>query len=157
MRPTRRALLLAAAGAALAGCTDGAAPVPAPPAPVDPDVALREAAVARERALLRSYDAVLLALPSLAQRLLPVREEHAAHLDALTGPQPAAGPSPSAAPGAPAVPPPATAAAALAGLAAAEAQASTAHARDVPAASRGLAGLLASLAASEASHPVVLR
>lgn len=156
MRPTRRQLLGAGSLVLLAGCTD--APPPAL-APVDPDVALRAAAVARERALLEAYDGALLALPGLASRLVPLRAEHAAHLVALTGPP--SSPKPSAAPsrstgGAPAVPPAATAASALAGLVQAERAAASGHAADVTAASRGLAGLLAALSASEASHPVVL-
>ena len=83
MRPTRRELLGAGGLLLLTACTEGAAPAPAR---VDPDVALREAAVLRERSLLQAYDAVLLALPALGERLLPVRAEHVAHLTALTGP-----------------------------------------------------------------------
>lgn len=154
MRTTRRELLGASGLLLLAGCTSDPAPPPA--APVDPDDALRGAAVERERELLRSYDAVLLALPDLASRLVAVRGEHAEHLLALTGRAPTPSPAGSSAPGVPAVPPPATAAAALSSLAAAERAAATAHAADVAAASRPLAGLLAALSASEASHPVVL-
>jgi hypothetical protein len=44
----------------------------------------------------------------------------------------------------------------MAGLVAAERAAGTAHRSAALEASRGLAGLLASLAASEASHPVAL-
>ncbi len=55
-------MLLAGGAGLLAGCTGGGAPER--PAPVDPDVALRAAAVARERALLAAYDAVLAADPA---------------------------------------------------------------------------------------------
>jgi hypothetical protein len=159
---SRRALLCAAAVLPLAGCTSE----PEPPPPPDPDDILRDEAAARERALLEEYDAVLLVLPTLAPRLMPLRAEHVAHLAALTGPEPS-GAEPSGAASAatspvasatavPAVPPPATAAAALAGLMAAEREASAAHSEAALAASRELAGLLASLSASEQSHPVAL-
>jgi hypothetical protein len=155
--PTRRSVLVAAPALLAVACT---ADAPAPrPAPVDPDDALRAAAAERERALLREYDAVLASRPGLAPRLVPVRGHHAEHLEALLGPPPTASPEPSASPTAdvpPAVPPPADDAAALARLAAAERAAGDAHAADCLAASRRLAPVLASLSASELSHPVAL-
>jgi hypothetical protein len=155
-RPTRRAVLTG--GPALlvaAACT---ADEPAPrPAPVDPDDALRSAAAERERALLREYDAVLAARPGLAPRLGRVRGHHVEHLEALLGPPDTASPSPSStAAVASAVPPPADDATALARLVAAERAAGDAHARDCLVASRALAPVLASLSASEFSHPVAL-
>jgi len=153
--PTRRAVL---AGPALLLATACTADGPAPrPAPVDPDDALRRAAAERERALLRDYDAVLAARPGLAPRLVPVRGQHAEHLGALLGPPASASPSPSptaAVP--PAVPPPADDATALARLVDAERAAGNAHAADCLTASRALAPVLASLSASELSHPVAL-
>ena len=177
--PTRRRVLIAGPVALLAvsgltGCTSGgpdreaAAPTPAP---VDPDDALRAAAVERERALLRDYDAVLLALPELAARLAPVRGHHDEHLTALLGPPagsssasptstaPASASPTSSIPGATgsaAGPVPTDAPAAVARLVAAERAAAEGHARDCLAASRRLAGVLASLSASELSHPVAL-
>lgn len=150
-RISRRTLLGAAAALPLAGCTsdDG------PPPPPDPDDALRAEAVERERSLLREYDAVLLALPDLAVRLTPLRGHHAEHLLALTGAASTPAPEASGDP-VPAVPVPATAAAALAGLADAERAAATGHRAGALAASRSLAAVLATLSASEASHPVAL-
>jgi hypothetical protein len=140
------ALLLAAA------CS---ADAPAPrPAPVDPDDALRAAAAERERGLLREYDAAIAARPALAPRLRPVRDHHAEHLEVLTGPSATPSATPSGA--APPVPPPADDAAALARLVAAERAAGDAHAADCLTASRALAPVLASLSASELSHPVAL-
>lgn len=139
---SRRALLGLAATVPLTACTssdEGPPPLP------DPDDLLRDAAVGREQALLRQYDAALLALPDLAPRLAPVRAEHAEHLAALLGAAPSA--APTAAPGAPVT---------LAALAVAERQAAAAHGQAALEASRELAGLLASLSASEASHPVAL-
>ena len=153
--PTRRAVLAGGPALLLTACTaDRAAPRPAP---VDPDDALRTAAAERERALLRDYDAVLAARPGLAARLVPVRGHHAEHLEALLGRAPTG--SPSSSPTAavrPAVPPPADDAAALARLVEAERAAGDAHALDCLAASRSLAPVLASLSASELSHPVAL-
>ena len=150
---TRRAVLLAPAALAvwsLAACTRDTGPAPPP----DPDDLLRAEAVERERSLLREYDAVLLVLPALAPRLVALRSEHAEHLLALTEAPPAS-PAASGSP-APAVPPTKTAAAALAGLVTAERAAAAAHGQAALAASRELAALLASLSASELSHPVVL-
>jgi hypothetical protein len=161
----RRSLLTAAGAvplsallaAGLAGCT-----ADPPPPPPDPDDVLRGEAAARERALLEEYDAVLLVLPALAPRLVPLRAEHAAHLAALTGASPSpfatvGRPSPaSSAVPPPQVPPPDTAAAALEALVAAERAAASAHGKAALDASPELAGLLASLSASELSHPVAL-
>ena len=172
---SRRTALLALPAAALAAagltaCTDEDPP-PAP-APVDPDVALRAAAADRERALLQAYDDVLVALPDLGARLLPIRAQHAEHLSVLLGPPASASASPapasavpSVAPAAPpppappppAPPPPALPAEALAALAAQERAAGDTHATASLSASRALAGLLASLSASELSHPVALQ
>lgn len=136
----------------LAGCTDGAPPAPEP---VDPDDALRAAAAGRERELLLAYDGVLAAQPTLAGRLQPLREHHAEHLAALVGPSPTTevSPSPSAPPTVAAQDDPA---AALRTLVTAERAAGAAHAQDCLAASRKLAAVLASLSASELSHPVAL-
>ena len=153
---TRRQALAAALLPALAACTRK---VPPRPAPVDPDVALRAAAVARERALLAGYDALTTSSPTLAgtgtlsARVAAVRAEHAAHLAALlAAPSPSASlpssPSPS-----PAVSPVASS---LPGLVRAERATAQQHAAAALAASRPLAQLLASLAASEAAHPVAL-
>jgi hypothetical protein len=142
---SRRALLGLAAAVPLTGCTAQEEPAPPP----DPDDLLRAAAVDREQDLLRAYDAVLRQLPALAPRLAPLRAEHAEHLAAL-GREPQASPSPATT-----ATPPADAAAAVRGLVQAE-RAAGAHGQAALEASRELAGLLASLSASELSHPVVL-
>lgn len=189
--PTRRQALALAPAALLAvgtlgGCTSDPAPaptaVPSPsPTPVDPDEALRASAAAREQVLLREYDAVLAALPSLSPRLAPLRAHHVQHLVAVGAEEPAAPApaapqgSPSGAPSAsspypeaqppegqppegqpPAVPAAADVAAALARLVAAERAAGQGHAQDCLLASRELAGVLGALSASELSHEVAL-
>lgn len=174
MRLTRRTLLLSGA-LPLAACTDAPAPRPAP---VDPDIALRDAAAARERRLLEDYDAALAAVPSLAAVLAPLRADHVAHLTALSptgspSPDPASTASPRPASTASLSPAPAPApssalptalptalparrAAVLARLVTAERAAATAHATDALAASTALSGLLGQLSACESTHPVVL-
>lgn len=139
MRPslTRRAVLAGAGGLLLTACTGRRTPA-ARPTP-DPDVALRAAAVARERALLAAYDAHLAATPALAARLAPLRADHLAHLQAL-GAGPVPGPAPAPLP-------------VLADL---ERRTAEGHAQDCVTASRRLAPVLASLSACEASHLVVL-
>ncbi len=158
MRTSRRELL----GLLLVtGCSAAPTPPAPPPPPVDPDLALRAAAAVREQVLLRAYDAALLAAPSLTSRLTPLRAEHAEHLAALAE-RSRASAAPAVSPTAPPAPAPSPAVpvpdsrTVLAGLVRAERTAATGHAADVAAASRALAGLLAALSASEASHPVAL-
>lgn len=162
--PSRRSVLRAGllTPVALTACTsvgdDPAAPAAAP----HPDVVLADEAALREQRLLAAYDAAAALVPTLAERLLPLRAEHAEHLAALGVPElPAPAPAdPSAAPTpvAPTAPPlPADPPALLAALADLERSASTAHADACVRAGRGLAVVLASAAASEASHPVALR
>ncbi len=160
------AVVVTAAAAACTGRSDPPAPTAGPsPTPVDPDDALRAAAAAREQGLLQAYDAVLTGLPQLAARLDPLRAHHREHLRALQGPD--ASPSPSAA--APSAAPPtaspaaaapasvpASADAALRSLVTAERTAGGQHADDCLAASRGLAGLLGALSASELTHAAAL-
>lgn len=155
LTPTRRVVLVGSA-AVLAGCSldrSGGAKGPPPP---HPDLVLADEAAARERAMLAAYDAALALVPQLADRLAPVRAEHAEHLAALGVPDPV----PSAPPAPASAPPPALPAepgALLAALADLERSTSVTHAGAAVHAGRGLAVVLASAAASEASHPLALR
>jgi hypothetical protein len=132
---TRRHLLITTGLAGAAGCTSNKA-TPAPK-PVDPDIVLRAAAVAREQTLLRAYDDALAAHPALATRLSPLRADHVTHLAALQ------------APNATATPAPLPAGTLLPQL---EKVTAAAHAAAALLASRELAPVLASLAACESSH-----
>lgn len=168
--PLARPLLgLSALAGTLVGCTTPQAPEP-PPEP-DPDVALTAQAADRERSLLAAYDAALAAVPSLTDRLAPLRAEHAEHLAALGALDPAPTPSstsapptssPPVSPPAPPSPPPTgpapvtDPATVLASLAEAERTVSGRHGDAAVRAGRELAGVLAALAASEAAHPVAL-
>ncbi|MBK5306650.1 MAG: hypothetical protein JJD92_08200 [Frankiaceae bacterium] len=148
--PSRRRLLQAAMlSPALVACTGASRE----PRPVHPDVALRAAAIARERALIERYRAAAASSAStVATRIAGLAEEHEAHLAALSRSTPGAlSPSPTTSPPAALIRVPT-----LAQLVAAERAAATAHAADALKASRELAAVLASLAASEASHLVVL-
>jgi hypothetical protein len=137
--------------------------------------------LADERALLAQYDATLSRHRTLATRLAPLRSDHLAHVRALEhalGLEPAADPTGRTSPtsstsgaggagsaggptgdsGSPAVPTvPASPAAALAALRTAE-RTARAHrsAAALAAASSDRAALLASIAACEASHGLVL-
>ena len=161
-RPTRRAVLAAGLLLPLTACTGTS--VPPPPPPVDPDVALRAAALSRERGLLALYDRVLadraaLADPAVVARLAPLRADHAVHLAALEVPVPdsatrgTTAPTPSPAAG-PATSPagPVT----LHELATAERVAAADGLRALVTASRELAVVLASVCACEATHAQVL-
>ena len=137
VQPTRRQALAAGAAVLTAACTTSAPP-PRPRVRTADDE-LRDAAAAREQALIDAYAAAVATRPELQG----VLTDHAAHLVLL----------------APAVPPtPAVAAAAPSprALAGQERAAAAAHAKAALTASRELAALLASLAACEASHAAVL-
>ncbi len=148
--PTRRGLLLGSlltGPALLAACSTSAPPSPVPP---DPDDLLRSAAAGRERALLDAYDAAVLAQPDRAVLLLSLRAHHEQHLALLTGPPASASPGTSASPSAAGIVTPV-------GLVALERATAAAHAEAAVAArDHALAGLLASLSASESTHPVAL-
>ncbi|MEV0907422.1 hypothetical protein [Streptomyces hokutonensis] len=157
--PRRRSLLASAAGAALlVGCsTDGDDTENTADSPSAAERARARAATDSE-ALLRHYDAVLAAHPTLAERLEPLRAEVVRHATAFGGsgstPSRTATAAPSASASASAVP--ATASDALAGLAAAERSLADKRAKallDVPG---ELARLLASVAAAGAGHAYLL-
>lgn len=174
--PSRRTVLGAAltalAAPVLGACTrltpSETPSEPSPPEPDPPDVLAADRAAGRERRLLAAYDAAVLIAPQLADRLLPLRGDHVAHLAALGLPEVAAGAEadPSAAPtGEPAPPPPPAVAAPrlpqdpdalLGALADLERRAATAHGTAAVLGGRGIGALLASMSASEASHVVAL-
>lgn len=150
---TRRALLGGSAilGVSLvaAACTTSPSPEPTPtqsPEP-DADAGVRTEVVAGEAALLALYDAVIAAHPALAADLTALREEHAAHAEAMgvaapTSPAPVVG----------------TRAEALAALTDAEQQAIAARTAACEAATDSdLARVTALIAASEAGHVEYLR
>ncbi len=156
---TRRSVL-AAGGTAVpllaAGCK-GVGALGTPPRPL-PEVAVLRSAISAEQTMIARYRGAIAGVPSLTADLTPVLRQHQAHLAALRArliepdgttrhrevPSP-----PGTAPTAPA--------AALTQLAAAEDDAATSLTRRLATVSPSLAQLLASVAASEASHAVLLR
>jgi len=169
----RQALAAALALACGAGCQDGrdaSARAPSPPTPTRPPPPDPLAAILdTEQRLLAAYDATAGAHPALAARLAPVRADHAEHASALeralgatppailgtplpgTGGAGAGTPTPT-----PPRPVPGNRASALAALRAAERAAAAARASAAESAPPDRAVLLASIAACEASHEVLL-
>jgi hypothetical protein len=179
----RRSVLIGGSvgvGLLVAGCTTAGGPSsPAPSTPARPDPLLAE--LADERRLVAAYDATMVRHPALRARLTAVRDDHAAHAAALVT---ALGPAAPPSPGTPAAPPspgtpaatasptvslstgvesggsgsrvPATAAAAVAALRAAERAAASARGTVALSAPADRARLLAGISASEASHVAVL-
>ena len=173
---TRRAVLAAGAVClpmlAVSGCK-GVGALAAPPRPA-PDVAILRAAIAAEELMIARYDAVVRGSGQLAAVLRPLRAEHRAHLAQLRSrlivpPAAAAAPalvgasgrgssdagSGSASHGEPADVP-AGRAAAISFLQGAERAAAATLLRKLPAVSPSLAQLMASVAASEATHVAAL-
>lgn len=159
---TRRGVLAAAVSLPLVatGCK-GVGALGTPPPPL-PDVAVVREAIAGETLMVSRYNAVLAAVPALAGSLRPPLDQHREHLARLRARliEPRAGSQPEHPPSAPASPAgvrvPGTPAAARAYLRHAEQAAAQTLLGKLTAAPPSLAQLLASIAASEASHALLL-
>lgn len=152
---SRRRLLagLALVGAGAVACEPGGDPAaPAPTtSPPPPDPLLAE--LVDERALLVLYDAVARRHPALRTRLAGPRADHAEHVTAL---EQLLGTTPAPTASVPAVGVPAAPKAALAALRSAERAAANARSAAALDATGERSGVLASIAASEATHGLVL-
>jgi hypothetical protein len=142
------AVVLGAGAGVLAAAVQDSSPAP-PPAP--PDALL--AAIAAERVLLADLVATTGGTPPVRRVIVQARADHAAHLAALTRllagfRMPSAAPSPAPPHGTPRT---------LAELRGREQQASVVAARNAAALDGGLATVLASIAACEATHAELLR
>jgi hypothetical protein len=157
----RRRSVLAAAAAmvplAAAGCkgVGGLGTLPK----AAPDVAVLQHAITTEQALIVRYHAALAGSPGLAGTLRPLLAQHREHLARLTSmlivpATPRAVPRPSVSATAGTTAP---RAATIAALEAAETDAASSLLRRLALAPPALAQLLASIAASEASHALLLR
>lgn len=155
-RPPRRSVLAAVAMALpllAAGCK-GVGALGTPPRPL-PDVAVLDHAITAEKLMITRYHAAIAGSPGQAAFLAPLLAQHQDHLARLASrllePKPAdAARSPAATP---AFPP----ASALTVLHGAEEDAADALVRHLAEVTPSLAQLLASIAASEASHALLLR
>jgi hypothetical protein len=153
--PRRRSVLAAAAMVfplLAAGCK-GVRALGTPPRP-QPDVAVLDDAITAEKLMITRYHAAISGSPGQAAFLTPLlaqHQEHAARLTSrLVDPRPAS-PAPASSPAA--TPPPPT----LTALQAAEEDAADALVRHLAEVTPSLAQLLASIAASEASHAQLLQ
>ena len=180
-RPTRSPAATATSGSPATTGTPTASARASEAAPTKADLAVKRAATA-ERTLLLAYDTAASQHPELADRLAPLRADHAAHLVALTpgAPTASASPQPSISPS---VTPGRTEPASrrpgpgrrrsgsstsnagsaasdllvvLAGLASLERQAAAARLDDLAATSGSLAMVLASIGGCEAAHAALL-
>lgn len=152
-RLTRRALIggsaLVGASLLVSACSSSPSPGPteSPQPTADPDAQVRADVAAAEASLIALYDAVIAAHPGLAGDLAAIRDEHAAHAEAMGLPVSAAA--------APAV---GSRAQALAAVTAAEQQAIAQRTAACEATSGAdLARITALIAASEAGHVEFLR
>ncbi len=149
---TRRTLLACCAAVAAGGCSAGTSSRPkanaTSPRPVPNPLA---GEIATEVDLCALYDAGIARYPSLAARLRPIRTDHGAQLSALLATGKQRQPRPSST-----TPIPASAAATLQTLAAAETAAISRRSAHCLTTSRPNAALLGSIAASDASHLIPL-
>ncbi|MFJ3777454.1 hypothetical protein ACIPX0_37760 [Streptomyces sp. NPDC090075] len=164
----RRSLIVSAASAAvLAGCSTDSNPGSASSAGSPSLSARARARAARDsEGLLRSYDAVLAAHPTLAERLRPLRAEVAAHAAAFRegaakektagGSTASAGTTATGSPSASAPEVPADEKSALASLATAERSLADQRAKALLEVPGELARLLAGVAAAGAGHAYLL-
>nr|WSY51318.1 hypothetical protein OG999_15145 [Streptomyces sp. NBC_00886] len=161
--PRRRSLLVSAAGAALlVGCSteaDDSENTAGSPSAAE---RARARAATDSEALLRRYDEVLAAHPTLTDRLSPLRAEVVRHATAFgggsSGSTASSSPSASASASVPAspAPVPATPSDALAALAGAERTLADRRAKALLDLPGELARLLASVAAAGAAHAYLL-
>jgi hypothetical protein len=163
--PTRRRVLAAAVAAVTAsgaaGCAPGRAwPWATPPTPA-PDVGTLKDLIVAEDALVATYARVVSTFPALSASTAPLLRQHQEHLAALrarlvipAGAAPPASAMPRAHPAA--EPFPGSAHTAVAYLRAAEHTQAAALTGRLATVTPSLAQLLASIAASEASHAALL-
>jgi hypothetical protein len=157
----RRVVLAAAVSLPLVatGCSKGVGGLGTPPSPL-PDVTILRDAIAGETLMISRYGAVMTAVPDLAGSLRPLLDQHREHLARLRArliePHASGQPRHSPSASSPGAQVPGTSTAARAYLRRAEQAAAQTLLAALTAAPPSLAQLLASIAASEASHAVLL-
>ncbi|WP_240777850.1 hypothetical protein [Nonomuraea basaltis] len=153
MRPRHlsRRILLAGGAAALTACSASGPPQPSAPAPDSPETLLLKELIAEKERTIGLYSSLI---AGGAQKLVPFRDRHQAHLNELrklvaatASPTASTSPSPSA-----------TAAkkASLSRLRDLERKAAALRPRQLANVSPGVAQLIASIGACEAAHAAAL-
>lgn len=151
MRPRHlsRRVLLAGGAAALTACSSSGPPQPSAPAPDSPETRLLKELIAEKERTVALYSSLI---AGGAQKLVPFRDRHQAHLNELRKHVPA-----SASPSAPASPSAtATPKASLSRLRDLERKAAALRTRQLAGVSPGMAQLIASIGACEAAHATAL-
>lgn len=147
MRPRQlsRRALLAGGAAALTACSASGPPQPAAPAPDSPETVLLKDLIAEKERTIALYSSLI---TGGADKLVPFRDRHQAHLNELRKHVKATAPAPPS--------PTPTAKASLSRLRELERKAAAARARTLAGLSPGVAQLVASIGACEAAHVVAL-
>jgi hypothetical protein len=151
---SRRALLGASAGLALAGCAAAPSTESAVPEPPDPQTVLLTGVIAAKEQMVSLYQQATLSDVALAAALRPFQQRHLAHLVALRRHLPED--APSAPPGSPAPVSSTAPDVSVAFLRDAESKAAAARSRQLTDASPVLSQLLCSIGACEALHAAAL-
>jgi hypothetical protein len=156
-RQLSRRALLAGGAAALTACSAAGPPHPSAPAPDSPETVLLKALIAEKERTIVLYSSLI---TDGADKLVPFRDRHQAHLNELRKHVKASAsappsPTPTATPTPTPTPTP-TAKASLPRLRELERKAAVARARSLAGLSPGVAQLVASIGACEAAHVVAL-
>ncbi|MFC5825593.1 hypothetical protein [Nonomuraea insulae] len=147
MRPRQlsRRALLAGGAAALTACSASGPPQPSAPAPDSPETVLLKDLIAEKQRTIALYSSLI---TGGADKLVPFRDRHQAHLNELRKHVKATASAPPS--------PTPTAKTSLSRLRELERKASAARARTLAGLSPGVAQLVASIGACEAAHVVAL-
>ncbi|MEV4113926.1 hypothetical protein [Nonomuraea sp. NPDC049695] len=150
MRPRHlsRRVLLAGGAAALTACSTSGPPQPSAKAPDSPETVLLKGLIAEKERTIALYSSLI---SGGAQKLVPFRDRHQAHVNELRKYVTVASSSPPVTPSAAATPKPS-----LSGLRDLERKAAALRVRQLAGVSPGVAQLIASIGACEAAHVVAL-
>ncbi|TDC04972.1 hypothetical protein E1267_20940 [Nonomuraea longispora] len=156
-RQLSRRALLAGGAAALTSCSAAGPSQPSSPPSDSPETVLAKGLIAEKESTIALYSSLI---ADGAQKLVPFRERHQAHVDALRRhapmTSPAAAGSPSGSPSGRATPSAPQKKPSLARLRALEGKAAARRARQLAGLSPGMAQLVASIGACEAAHAAAL-
>jgi hypothetical protein len=152
-RHLSRRVLLAGGAAALTACSSSGPPQPSAPAPDSPETRLLKGLIAEKERTVALYSSLI---AGGAQKLVPFRDRHQAHLNELRKHVPAAASASPSAPASPSATATATPKASLSRLRDLERKAAALRTRQLAGVSPGMAQLIASIGACEAAHATAL-